>query len=154
VIQHGLKHPGILQVLGTVGHGDQIAVVDCNYPTHLRRGIHVPLISLNVTHGVLDAPTLIRLIGTSVPIERLTYPQPSDEVAAGVVRPVHAALLKVRQETFPDAAVDVLSPLEFYTQTSDPHLALMIASGEANHFGGGILTVGYLPEIPNVLSGC
>jgi hypothetical protein len=44
--------------------------------------------------------------------------------------------------------------LEFYTQTSDPHLALMIASGEANHFGGGILTVGYLPEIPNVLSGC
>lgn len=146
MIQYALKHPDILDVLGTVGHGDRVAIVDSNYPTHTRRHPQTRFISLNVTQGLVDAATLLRLIGGSVPIERLTYPQPSDEVLAETVRPVHGAFLDVRSETFPDAAVEILSPQEFYELTSDPHLAVMIASGERSHFGSAVLTVGYLPE--------
>jgi L-fucose mutarotase len=147
MIQYELRHPDLLQVLGTVGHGDRIAVVDGNYPTNARRAPHVKLISLNVTHGLVDALTLLRLIGSSVPIESMSYPQPSDEVRDGKVRQIHQEFVKVQERMFPDAVVEVLSPADFYEATTDPHLAVMVASGEARHFGSAVLTVGFLPDI-------
>ena len=147
MIQYGLRHPELLQVLGTVGNGDRIALVDGNYPTNARRAPHVKLISLNVTHGLVDALTLLRLIGSCVPIESMSYPQPSDEVRDGKVRQIHQEFVKVQERMFPCAVVEILSPPDFYEATTDPHLAVMVASGEASHFGSAVLTVGYLPEM-------
>jgi L-fucose mutarotase len=147
LIQYGLRHPDLLRALGTVGHGDRIALVDGNYPTNARRAPHVEVVSLNVTHGLVDAPTLLRLIGSCVPIESMSYPQPPDEVRDGKLRQIHQEFVKVREQMFPEAVVEILSPAEFYEATTDPHLTVMVASGEARHFGSAVLTVGYLPEM-------
>lgn len=147
MLKYPLTHPGILEVLGRSGHGDRIAVVDGNYPASARRHPSVAFISVNVTHGLVDAPTILRLIGASIPIELLTYPRPAGEVRSGVVRGVHEAFLKTRSEVFPGAEVEIIEPLDFYELTSGAALAVMIGTGERRHYGSAVLTVGYLPEM-------
>ena len=147
MLKHQLTHPELLRLLGQCGHGDRIAVVDSNYPATSRRNSSVPFLSLNITHGLVDTPTILRLIGQSLPIERITYARPDADIPAGIERPVHKSFLQTRNEVFPNADVEQVTPLDFYTLTSEVGLVVMIGTGERNHYGSAILTVGYLPEL-------
>ena len=141
-----LTHPGILEILASCGHGDQVAIVDSNYPAHARRHSQVPFISVNVTHGLVDTPTMLRLVAETLPIEALTIPRPDAGGEPEVRRQVHESMLTVAREQCPDVPAGFVTPPEFYELTSSRSLALMIGTGERSHFGSILITVGYLPE--------
>ena len=141
-----LTHPEILHVLKLVGHGDRIAIVDSNYPCFERRHPAVRLVTVNIARGLVDAPTVLRLVAAGIPIEKLVYPRPTEEESSGVLREVHAAFRGTRDEVCPSASVEAIAPLDFYALTSGTNLAVMIKTGEHRHFGSAVVTVGYLPE--------
>ncbi len=147
MLHQELTQPQILGILAASGHGDNIAIVDSNYPAQGRRDRNVPLVNLNITHQVVPTPLLVGLVAQSIPIERCTIPVPKEGDASGARRPVHEAIMEATQTTNPDVEIAQVEPQEFYNLTSSPNLALMIVSGERSHFGSVILTVGYLPEL-------
>lgn len=142
-----LTHPEILNLLARCGHGDKIAIVDSNYPAQARRTRDVPLVSLNLTHGVPSTPMIVELIARSIPIEKCTIPRPLDEAASADIRPVHQDIRNAIESLHPEAEFEWVSPIDFYELTSKPNLAFMIVTGERSHYGSTELTVGYLPEL-------
>ena len=145
MLKSELTHPEILSLLARCGHGDSFAVVDSNYPAQARRHRDVPLISLNVTHNVIPTALIAELVSQSLPIERCTVPVPAKR-SGEEARPVHGAIQSAVMKSNPDAEMSTVTPLEFYSLTSDPNLAFMVVSGERSHYGSVVLTVGYLPE--------
>jgi L-fucose mutarotase len=147
MLKYTLTHPGILAILGGCGHGDQIAIVDSNYPAHAQRLAEVPFLSVNVTQGLVDTPTMLRLVTESMPIEALTIPCPAESLEPGSRRPVHESMLQVSSQQCASADVCFVPPQDFYALTSRRGLALMIGTGERSHFGSVLVTFGYLPEL-------
>lgn len=147
MLKSQLTHPELLRLLGQSGHGDRIAIVDSNYPAFRYRNPSVPFLSFNITHDLVKTSTILRLIGQSFPIEKITYPRPQPEKDLGTERPIHTEFLKTRNEIFPEAEVETVVPPVFYQMTSEIGLVVMIGTGERSHYGSAILTLGYLPEL-------
>lgn len=142
-----LTHPEILRHLATCGHGDLIAIVDSNYPAHTQRTHYVPLVSLNVTHGVPTTALVTQLVAQTVPVEKCTIPAPVEESSQGSIRTVHSEIQSAVLDSNQDAELATVAPGDFYGLTSSPSLAFMIVTGERSHYGSTLLTVGYLPEL-------
>lgn len=133
-----LLSPELLATLRAMGHGDEIALVDGNYPglEHGRR-----LIRLD-GHGVirvLDAVLSVLPIDDFVPqsIFRATVRQDRD-----VVDPVHAEMIECCARYVPDIKVMPLLPGEFYERVKQAHA--LIQTSERRLYGNIILRKGVI----------
>ena len=133
-----LLSPELLATLRAMGHGDEIALVDGNYPglEHGRR-----LIRLD-GHGVirvLDAVLSVLPIDEFVPqaIFRATGRQDRD---AG--EPVHAEMIECCARHVPDIKVVPLLPAEFYERVKQAHA--LIQTSEPRLYGNIILRKGVI----------
>lgn len=149
MLHQQLTQPDILAALARCGHGDVIAIVDCNYPALARRDHHVSLVNLNITHQVVETPFMINLLAQTIPIEGCAIPVPPEDAVSGKRRAVHEAIVQAVTASSADVAVEEIPPQDFYVRTSSPNLALMIVTGERSHYGSALLTVSYLPELPS-----
>ncbi|MFT4183513.1 MAG: RbsD/FucU family protein [Rhizobium sp.] len=133
-----LLSPELLATLRAMGHGDEIALVDGNYPglEHARR-----LIRLD-GHGVvrvLDAILSVLPIDDFVPqaIFRATVRQDRD-----AVDPVHAEMIEVCARHEPDIKVVPLLPAEFYERVKQAHA--LVQTSEPRLYGNIILRKGVI----------
>ncbi|NLR98822.1 transporter [Rhizobium sp. P38BS-XIX] len=133
-----LLSPDLLATLRAMGHGDEIALVDGNYPglEHGRR-----LIRLD-GHGVirvLDAVLSVLPIDDFVPqaIFRATVRQDRD-----AVDPVHAEMIECCGRHAPDIKVVPLLPAEFYERVQRAHA--LIQTSEPRLYGNIILRKGVI----------
>ena len=133
-----LLSPELLATLRAMGHGDEIALVDGNYPglEHGRR-----LIRLD-GHGVirvLDAVLSVLPIDDFVPqaIFRATVRQDRD-----ADDPVHAEMIECCARHVPDIKVVPLLPAEFYERVKQAHA--LIQTSEPRLYGNIILRKGVI----------
>ena len=133
-----LLSPELLATLRAMGHGDEIALVDGNYPglEHGRR-----LIRLD-GHGVipvLNAVLSVLPIDDFVPqaIFRATVRQDRD-----AVDPVHAEMIEYCARHVPEIKVVPLLPAEFYERVQQAHA--LIQTSEPRLYGNIILRKGVI----------
>ena len=130
--------PDLLATLRAMGHGDEIALVDGNYPglEHARRLIRAD------GHGVipmLDAILSVMPIDDFVPeaIFRATVKQDRD-----LLDPVHADMVACCARYEPERAVVPLLGAEFYPRVKAAHT--VVQTSEMRLYGNIILRKGVI----------
>lgn len=137
--------PALLSSLRAMGHGDEIALVDGNYPgeEHARRLVRAD--GLTVTR-VLDAILSVLPIDQAVEraIFRAVAPDHPDKP-----EPVHAEMIAICRRWEPDRAVVPLAPAEFYDRVRAAHT--IVQTSEPALYGNIILRKGVIP--PSSITG-
>lgn len=129
--------PDLLSTLRAMGHGEDIAIVDRNYP------------------ALSAGPTLIRHDGSDAPctLEAVLSVLPLDSGALALVRmqvrdkpdeilPVMSDLILVANRQAPDQEIGSLSPTDFKLRASKA--VAIIVTGEARVYGNILLRKGTL----------
>jgi L-fucose mutarotase len=130
--------PDLLAILRSMGHGEDIAIVDRNYP------------------ALSAGPTLIRHDGTDGPrtLDAVLSVLPLDGGAQAVVRmevrdkpdevlPVMGDLIKVVSKHTPQLEVGSLTPADFKSRASKA--VAIIVTGETRVYGNILVRKGTLP---------
>lgn len=130
--------PELLFTLRSMGHGDEIALVDANYPAqeHARRLVRAD------GHGVpelLDALLEVTPVDDFVPqaLFRATVKGDPD-----LIDPVHDDIIAVCARRAPDFAVVPLVGDAFYTRVRQAHT--VVATGEPRLYGNVIVRKGVI----------
>jgi L-fucose mutarotase len=129
--------PELLFTLRAMGHGDEIAIVDGNYPAqeHARRLVRAD------GH---DAPRLVDAILSVMPLDGDFVPETAFRPAAGGdparIEPVMLALEAVVQKHEPKVKLVPLIGDAFYNRVKACHT--IVASSEARLYGNIILRKG------------
>lgn len=130
--------PALLSTLRSMGHGDEIALVDGNYPgeEHARRLVRAD--GLTVIQ-VLDAVLSILPIDHAVEqaIFRAVVPHRSDSPD-----PVHQEMIDICRRWEPDRAVIPLAPDAFYARVRTAHT--IVQTSEPALYGNIILRKGVI----------
>ena len=133
-----LLGPELLALLRAMGHGDELAIVDGNYPalTDARRLVRAD------GHGlipVLDAVLSVLPIDEAVPqaifrAVNAAFPERPD--------PVHVEVEDLCRRHAPAHAVVPLPPAEFYVRVKQAHA--IVATGETRFYANVILRKGVI----------
>ncbi len=131
--------PELLAILRAMGHGDEIAVVDANFPAtaNARRLVRAD--------GV-DAPAMIRAITALLPLDdfvdlaafRMAVVGAPDETP-----PVIDEFVDILRAAGYARPIGALERFEFYRRTAQAYA--IVATGERRFWGNLILTKGALP---------
>ena len=132
-----LQHPAILHALAGAGHGAKILVADANYPfsTMVRQG--APIVYLNLAPGIVDVPTVVKLIAETVPLEEVEVNVPADGNESETVAQVVTILGR-------EIPLKKLGRFEFYEACKNEQVCLVIATGETRIYSCVLLTIGYI----------
>lgn len=136
-----LLGPDLLHGLRAMGHGDEIAIVDGNYPAleHARRLVR------------LDGHPMTPVLAAILSVLPLDWPQqasvfipaiPSGHPLAGSELQVHADIRRLVAARAPEAPVEALDPETFYPRVKAAHL--VVATSEPRLFGNVILRKGVI----------
>lgn len=130
--------PDLLYTLRAMGHGDEIAIVDGNYPAqeHARRLVRAD------GHGVL---ALLEAILTVLPLDRDTPAaifRASLNGDPGQSAPIHAAIEAACLRLAPGVAVVALSGAELYPRIRAAHT--IVATSEGQLYANVILRKGVI----------
>ncbi|HQY73245.1 MAG TPA: RbsD/FucU domain-containing protein [Aestuariivirga sp.] len=130
--------PELLAVLRGMGHGDEIAVVDGNYPaeTDARRLVRMD------GH---DAPRIVEAILSVMPVDAFV-PEAVFRPAAGGdakrLEPVFADFEEILKKYEPKQKISVLVSSDFYNRVKACYA--IVASGERRLYGNLILRKGVI----------
>ena len=130
--------PALLSTLRSMGHGDEIALVDGNYPgeEHARRLVRAD--GLTVAQ-VLDAILSVLPVDHAVDqaIFRAVVPDRPD-----VPDPVHQGMIDICRRWEPDCPVVPLAPAQFYARVRNAHT--IVQTSEPALYGNIILRKGVI----------
>ena len=134
-----LLGPELLCALRAMGHGDEIAIVDANYPAeaHARRCVRAD------GHS---ATTMLEAVLTVLPLDRMVEsaafrPVPPDQPA----HPIHNEFDALIETYEPGLALAPLLGESFYDRVKSAYLIL--ATGERRLYGNIILRKGVIEEV-------
>jgi L-fucose mutarotase len=133
-----LLSPDALHALRSMGHGDEVALVDCNYPSmeHARRLVRADGCSLaDVLGAVLAILPLDRV--SQHAIFRTGEGNDPDQAA-----PIHHQLDAICGQLAPDYQVKPLAGAEFYPRVRSAFC--VISTGERSLFANVILRKGVI----------
>ena len=130
--------PALLFTLRSMGHGDEIALVDGNYPgeEHARRLVRAD------GHGV---PRLLDAILSVMPVDRAVDEAIFRAVAPDrpeTPEPIHREMIEVCRNWEPDRLVVGLAPALFYTRVRAAHT--IVQTSEPALYGNIILRKGVI----------
>ena len=134
--------PELLFTLRAMGHGDEIAIVDANYPADNAGNRVIRADGLSATQ-LLDAILSVMPLDEFV-AEAAWRPQLPNDAAREL--PVHAEFLNiiVKHEKV-RFKLHSLAPAEFYAKANNAYA--MVASGERRQYGNIVLKMGVVhPE--------
>ncbi|MCU0793790.1 MAG: RbsD/FucU family protein [Opitutaceae bacterium] len=130
-----LLHPELLAALAVSGHFSQILVADANFPVASLRGPNAKVVHLNLTPGVVDAPTVLDVLLGAIPVQAAAVMLPPADFAPAIHELYRGRLGdEVRWERLERAA--------FYERISSPRTTLIVATAEARRFANLLLEVG------------
>src|SRR4029077_1317282 len=69
MLNHGLIHPRILEVLGRAGHHAKVLIADGNYPASSTLGPNAEQVSLNLAPGIVNCTQVLEALVSAIPIE-------------------------------------------------------------------------------------
>jgi L-fucose mutarotase len=133
--------PALLHNLRAMGHGDEIALVDANYPAQS---------DANGRGGLIRAdgnslPELLDAILTILPLDRSTPSAVYHATVAGDGRtldPVHVEIGEICARRQPGHAVSPLAGADFYDRVRRAHT--VVATGERRLYANVILRKGVI----------
>jgi L-fucose mutarotase len=130
--------PDLLATLRAMGHGDEIALVDGNYPglEHARRLVRAD------GHGVIR---LLDAILSLMPIDDFVEHALFRATVSGdldALAPVHSEMIATCRKWEPQRALIPLPPAEFYTRVRAAHT--IVQTSEARLYGNIILRKGVI----------
>jgi len=139
-----LIHPQILAALGAAGHGSKVLIADGNYPHANRLGLNAELVLANFTPGVIDAVTALRLVASSVPIEKAEVMRPAKRGPYAMKEdpPIWADFRQVLKDAGFEQDLDAIDQQRFYAAGQDPMTCLTIATAEQQIYANILLTIG------------
>jgi L-fucose mutarotase len=130
-----LLHPEILAALGGAGHGSKVLIADGNYPFGTGASPTAARVYLNLTPGLIDATSVLRVLVDAIPIEIAEVMLPAEG-------PEPAIFAEFRKALGPKLALHPLGRFEFYEAARHRDTALVIATGEQRIYANVLLTVG------------
>jgi len=145
MLKGAVLHPEILSALAAAGHGGKLLISDGNYPHNTKPNPRAKLVFANFAPGLVDAATLLRLVCSLVPIERVEV-MATEKTGAYAMKedpPIWSSYRKVLKE-HSDFAGD-LTPLEkpaFNRAAREEDVCLVIASGETQIYANLLITIG------------
>lgn len=137
-----LIHPTILGALAQAGHGSTVLIADGHYPARTAVGVNASIVNLNLEAGVPTVPGVLSLVLESIPIEKITFIQPSNEALPSQVQDEIAELVTGQ------IATEFVDRFAFYEMARSLDLALCVVTGDIRRFANTLLTVGVLGSTP------
>jgi L-fucose mutarotase len=136
-----LLGPELLATLRAMGHADEIAIVDANFPAaaNARRLIRA--------EGV-TAPRMIQAILSVLPLEQFepvaVFRMAADD-APDEVQPVIGEFVALFKAVGYDGPIGALGRFEFYERTRSAYA--IVSTGERRYWGNLILKKGAIPPV-------
>lgn len=127
-------HPPLLGALARAGHGSTILIADGNYPHETGSACTAERVYLNFAPGLLTVSQVLRGVAGLLPVERARVMRPG----AGVEVPVFAEY----ERLLGGLALEPLDRFDFYDTARERDLAVLIATGDQQHYANILLTVG------------
>jgi L-fucose mutarotase len=133
-----LLSPDALHALRSMGHGDEVALVDCNYPAleHARRLVRAD------GCGLVD---VLRAVLALLPLDRVppyAIFRTGQDNDPALFAPIHHALDATSAQMAPEYTVKPLAGADFYPRVRSAFC--VIATGEPSLFANVILRKGVI----------
>ena len=129
-----LTQPDLLRALGSAGHGARVLIADGNYPHSTGSPHTASKVFLNVRPGLLTVTQVLEVLVTAINIEAATVMEPADgpdPEPFGVYRDLLGGL-----------ELDRLGRMDFYDAARSADVAVVIATGDLQHYSNLLLTIG------------
>ena len=144
MLNHGLIHPRILEVLGRAGHHAKILIADGNYPASSTLGPNAEQVSLNLAPGVVNCTQVLEALVSAIPIEAahtMGY-EKTGPYALKEDPPVWDQYRAVFKKAKLSLKLQPIEKWEFYKAVATPDHVLTIQTADQQRFANLLLTVG------------
>jgi L-fucose mutarotase len=144
MLNHGLVHPKILEVLGRAGHHAKILIADGNYPASTTLGPNAEQVSLNLAPGIVTCTQVLEALLTAATFEAAftmdyekTGPYKLEEDP-----PVWEQYRKAFKKAKVDLKLQPVEKWEFYKAVATPDHVLTIQTADQHRFANLLLVMG------------
>jgi L-fucose mutarotase len=144
MLNHGLIHPKILEVLGRAGHHAKVLIADGNYPASSTLGPNAEQVSLNLAPGIVTCTQVLEALVSAIPIEA-AYTMDYEKTGPYALRsdpPVWAEYRAVFKKAKRPLQLQPVEKWEFYKQVATPDHVLTIQTGDRQRFANLLLVMG------------
>jgi len=141
-----LLTPELLLVMATMGHGDELAVVDANFPAasvalRTGHGRVVPLVGVSMPEAVRAVLTLLPLDDfVDTPVRRMASDDSAPDNLPEVHREVQVVIDKAAGRPWPTGIVE---RFDFYEAAR--HAYAVVLTGERRYYGNVLIRKGAIP---------
>ena len=144
MLNYGLTHPKILEVLGRAGHHAKVLIADGNYPASSTLGPNAEQVSLNLAPGVVTCTQVLEALVTAMPIEAahtMDY-EKTGPYALQADPPVWDQYRAVFKKAKLGLKLQPVEKWEFYKQVATPDHVLTIQTADQQRFANLLLVIG------------
>jgi L-fucose mutarotase len=144
MLNHGLIHPKILDVLGRAGHHAKVLIADGNYPASSTLGPNAELVSLNLAPGIVTCTQVLEALVSAIPIEAahtMGY-EKKGPYALKKDPPVWAQYRAVFKKAKLELKLQPIEKWEFYKAVATPDHVLTIQTADQQRFANLLLVLG------------
>src|SRR5918996_6484420 len=122
-----LIHPEILKVLGSAGHSSRVLIADGNYPAATKSPSTAPLVSLNLSPGVVGCVDVLEALVSAVPIEAamVMKPEPAGPYAMERDPEIWDEFRAVLSDAGADLGLELVERFNFYEMARGSDVALV-----------------------------
>ena len=144
MLNHGLIHPRILEVLGRAGHHAKVLIADGNYPASSTMGPRAEQVCLNLSPGVVTCTQVLEALVTAIPIEAahtMDYER-TGPYALKADPPVWTEFRAVFKKAKLDVKLQPIEKWDFYKAVATPDHVLTIQTADQQRFANLLLVLG------------
>jgi L-fucose mutarotase len=144
MLNHGLIHPKINEILGRAGHHAKVLIADGNYPASSTLGPNAELVSLNLSPGVVTCTQVLEALVTAIPIEAaftMMYEKTGPYALKGDP-PAWSQYRSVFKKAKLPLKLHPIEKWEFYKAVATPDHVLTIQTADQQRFANLLLAIG------------
>ena len=144
MLNHGLIHPKILEVLGRAGHHAKVLIADGNYPASTTLGPNAEQVSLNLAPGIVTCTQVLEALVTAIPIEA-AYTMDTEKTGPYALKddpPVWEQYRGVFKKAKLSLKLQPIEKWEFYKAVATPDHVLTIQTADQQRFANLLLVMG------------
>ena len=144
MLNHGLTHPRILEVLGRAGHHAKVLIADGNYPASSTLGPNAEQVSLNLAPGIVNCTQVLEALVSAIPIEA-AYTMDYEKTGPYALKedpPVWEQYRGVLKKAKLSIKLQPVEKWEFYKAVATPDHVLTIQTADQQRFANLLLVMG------------
>jgi len=144
MLNHGLIHPKILEVLGRAGHHAKVLIADGNYPASSTLGPNAEQVSLNLAPGIVTCSQVLEALLSAIPIEA-AYTMDYEKTGPYALTedpPVWTDYRGILRKAKLDLKLQAIEKWEFYKAVATPDHVLTIQTADQQRFANLLLVMG------------